>query len=145
MYNLISTLFLSHLINSNQVFINVSIYIFFPFLFCEYLVILCQLYVCLYMWLYLAKFKMQCDNCYVCVYLCLYSLSNFFFLFPFLCVLYELQCLTSNKNIFHKKKKKKKKWPNYGLDVLNITHAYRSGNTFNECLCVVWEKSLWFT
>ena len=21
-------------------------------------------------------------------------------------------------------------WPNYGLDVLNITHAYRSGNTF---------------
>ena len=29
------------------------------------------------------------------------------------------------------------KWPNYGLDVLNITHAYRSGNTFNECLCVV--------
>ena len=35
------------------------------------------------------------------------------------------------------------KWPNYGLDVLNITHAYKSGNTFNECLCVVLEKSLW--
>ena len=52
---------------------------------------------------------MQCDNCYVCVYLCLYSLSNLFFLFPFLCVLYELQCLTSNKNIFHPPPKKKKK------------------------------------
>ena len=25
-------------------------------------------------------------------------------------------------------------WPNYGLDVLN---AYKSGNSFNECLCVV--------
>ena len=22
-------------------------------------------------------------------------------------------------------------------------HAYRSGNTFNECLCVVMEQSLW--
>ena len=37
------------------------------------------------------------------------STQIFFSLFPFLCVLYELQCLTSNKNIFHPKKKKKKK------------------------------------
>ena len=36
-------------------------------------------------------------------------------------------------------------WPNYGLDVLNIIHAYRSGNTFNECLCVVLEQNLWLT
>ena len=34
-------------------------------------------------------------------------------------------------------------WPNYGLDVLNI--AYGSGNTFNECLCVVLEQNLWLT
>ena len=27
----------------------------------------------------------------------------------------------------------------------NITHAYISGNIFNECLCVVLEKSLWLT
>ena len=24
-------------------------------------------------------------------------------------------------------------------------HAYRSGNTFNQCLCVVLEQSLWLT
>ena len=24
-------------------------------------------------------------------------------------------------------------------------HAYRSGNTFNECLCVVLEQNLWLT
>ena len=98
MYNLIRTLFLSHLINSNQVFINVSIYIFFPSFFCEYLVILCQLYVCLYMWLYLVKFKMQCDNCYVCVYLCLYSLSIFFFFF-FFSFLSCVYCM--NYNVLH--------------------------------------------
>ena len=28
-------------------------------------------------------------------------------------------------------------WSKYGLDVLNITHTYRNGNTVNECLCVV--------
>ena len=32
-------------------------------------------------------------------------------------------------------------WPNYGLDVLNITMH----NTFNECLCVVLEQNLWLT
>ena len=34
-------------------------------------------------------------------------------------------------------------WLNYGLDVLNIFHAYRSANIFNECLCVVLGQSLW--
>ena len=38
-------------------------------------------------------------------------------------------------------------WPNYGLDVLMFRcyHAYKSGNTFNECLCVVLEQNLWLT
>ena len=37
-------------------------------------------------------------------------------------------------------------WPNYGLDVLNITiHTEINGNTFNEYLCVVLEQNLWLT
>ena len=45
----------------------------------------------------------------LCLPMSLLFVKFFFFLFPFLCVLYELECLTSNKNIFHQKKKKKKK------------------------------------
>ena len=36
-------------------------------------------------------------------------------------------------------------WPNYGLDVLNITMHTEVVNTFNECLCVVLEQNLWLT
>ena len=33
----------------------------------------------------------------------------------------------------------------YGLGVLNITHTYRTGNSFNACLCVVLVQNQWHT
>ena len=35
-------------------------------------------------------------------------------------------------------------WPNYSLDVLNIT-MHTEVEKISECLCVVLEQSLWFT
>ena len=29
--------------------------------------------------------------------------------------------------------------------IFEYYHAYRSGNTFNECLCVMLEQNLWLT